>query len=73
MHIADSLCYTAETNTTMQSNYTPLKLWKEGRKEERKEGRKEGGKGGRVEGRHTKKPYLTPKATRKRRTNKTRS
>ena len=30
IHIADSLCYTAETNTTLQSNYTPIKTlnWK---------------------------------------------
>ena len=27
-HIADSLCYTAETNTTLQSNYTPIKILK---------------------------------------------
>ena len=26
IHIADSLCCTAETNTTLQSNYTPLKI-----------------------------------------------
>ena len=25
IHIADSLCCTAETNTTLQSNYTPIK------------------------------------------------
>ena len=24
--IADSLCYTAETNTTLKSNYTPIKM-----------------------------------------------
>ena len=28
MHIADSLCYTAATNTTMQNNYTPIKMLK---------------------------------------------
>ena len=28
IHIADSLCYTAATNTTMQSNYTPIKMLK---------------------------------------------
>ena len=27
-HIADSLCCTAETNTTSQSNYTPIKTKK---------------------------------------------
>ena len=27
IHIADSLCYTAETNTTLQSNYTPIKMF----------------------------------------------
>ena len=26
--IADSLCYTAETNTTMENNYTPIKMLK---------------------------------------------
>ena len=26
--IADSLCYTAATNTTMQSSYTPIKMLK---------------------------------------------
>ena len=26
--IADSLCCRAETNTTLQSNYTPIKIWK---------------------------------------------
>ena len=25
-HIADSLCYTVETNTTLESNYTPIKI-----------------------------------------------
>ena len=25
IHTADSLCYTAETNTTLLSNYTPIK------------------------------------------------
>ena len=25
-HIADSLCCIAETNTTLQSNYTPIKI-----------------------------------------------
>ena len=25
-YIADSLCYIAETNTTLQSNYTPIKI-----------------------------------------------
>ena len=29
MHMTDSLCYTAETNTTLQSNYTPIKMLKE--------------------------------------------
>ena len=28
MHIADSLCYTAETNTTLCSNYIPIKMLK---------------------------------------------
>ena len=28
IHIADSLCYTAETNTTLSSNYTPIKMLK---------------------------------------------
>ena len=28
IHIADSLCYTAETNTTLWSNYTPIKMFK---------------------------------------------
>ena len=28
IHIADSLCYTAETNTTLFSNYTPVNLLK---------------------------------------------
>ena len=27
--IADSLCYTAETNTPLYSNYTPIKMFKE--------------------------------------------
>ena len=26
IHIADSLCCTAETNTTLYSNYTPIKI-----------------------------------------------
>ena len=26
MHITDSLCYTAETKTTLQNNYTPIKI-----------------------------------------------
>ena len=26
IYIADSLCYTAETNRTLQMNYTPIKL-----------------------------------------------
>ena len=26
MHIADSLCCTAETKTTLSSNYTPIKI-----------------------------------------------
>ena len=26
IRIADSLCYTAETNTTLQSNYNPIKM-----------------------------------------------
>ena len=26
--IADSLCYTTETNRTLQSNYTPVKIFK---------------------------------------------
>ena len=26
--ITDSLCYTAETNTILQSNYTPIKILK---------------------------------------------
>ena len=26
--IADSLCYTAETNTPLESNYTPIKMVK---------------------------------------------
>ena len=25
IHTADSLCYTAETNTTLQSNYIPIR------------------------------------------------
>ena len=25
IHITDSLCYTAETKTTLQNNYTPIK------------------------------------------------
>ena len=32
MHIADSLCYTAETNTTLYNNYTPVKMLKKKRK-----------------------------------------
>ena len=28
MHIADSLCYTAETNKPLQSNYTPVEMLK---------------------------------------------
>ena len=28
VHIADSLCYTAETNTPLESNYTPVKIFK---------------------------------------------
>ena len=28
MHRADSLCCTAETNTALQSNYTPVKILK---------------------------------------------
>ena len=26
IHIVDSLCHTVETNTTLQSNYTPIKI-----------------------------------------------
>ena len=26
IHITDSVCCTAETNTTLQSNYTPIKI-----------------------------------------------
>ena len=32
MHIADSLCYTAESNTTLYNNYTPVKMLKKKRK-----------------------------------------
>ena len=28
MHIADSLCCTAKTNTTLESNYMPVKIKK---------------------------------------------
>ena len=28
MHVADSLCYTAEANTALYSNYTPIKILK---------------------------------------------
>ena len=28
MHMADSLCYTAEANTALWSNYTPIKMYK---------------------------------------------
>ena len=27
IHIADSLCYAAETNITMYSNHTPIKMF----------------------------------------------
>ena len=40
--LSDSHCCTAENNTTLESNYPPIK--KE-RKEGRKEGREGGGKG----------------------------
>ena len=29
--IADSLCYTAETNTTLENNYTAIKMFKKKR------------------------------------------
>ena len=32
IHIADLLCYTAATNTTMYSNYTPIKMLKKSKK-----------------------------------------
>ena len=28
IHIADALCYTAETNTPLEGNYTPIKMLK---------------------------------------------
>ena len=28
MHIADSLCHIAETNRTLEGNYTPIKMLK---------------------------------------------
>ena len=31
MHMADSLCYKAETNTPLESNYTPIKMFKKKR------------------------------------------
>ena len=42
IHIADSCCCTAENNTTLESNYPPIK-------KERKEGREGGREGGRKE------------------------
>ena len=34
MYMADSLCYKAETNTPLQSNYTPKKMFKKKKKKE---------------------------------------
>ena len=34
IHTADSLCYTAETNTTLQSNYIPIKKRSSGSKKD---------------------------------------